>query len=149
MYLVDTNAISELRKGNKADPGVRAFLRAEENDLFLPAQAIGELSFGVESLKRRGDIVQAKRVQIWLDSVLDAFQERVLSFDRSCALIWGKLRSGDDQNQIDKQIAAIAIIYDLTVVTRNTSHFAGTGVRLFNPFFADALGIPQDLVPKR
>jgi len=138
MYLVDTNAISELRKGNKADPGVRAFLRAEENDLFLPAQAIGELSFGVESLKRRGDIVQAKRVQIWLDSVLDAFQERVLSFDRSCALIWGKLRSGDDQNQIDKQIAAIAIIYDLTVVTRNTSHFAGTGVRLFNPFFADA-----------
>lgn len=138
MYLVDTNAISELRKGNKADAGVRTFLRAQENDLFLPVQAIGELSFGVESLKRRGDILQAKRVQLWLDSVLDAFQERVLNFDRDCALIWGRLRSSNDQNQIDKQIAAIAIVYDLTVVTRNTSHFAGTGVRLMNPFQSDA-----------
>jgi predicted nucleic acid-binding protein len=138
MYLVDTNVISELRKGNKGDAGVRVFLGAHEKNLFLPVQAIGELSFGVESLKRRGDIVQAKRVQVWLDSVLDAFQERVLSFDQSCALIWGKLRSGNDQNQIDKQIAAIALAYDLTVVTRNTARYEGTGVRLMNPFHADA-----------
>ncbi len=137
MFLVDTNAISELRKGGKADPGVRAFLKAEEERLFLPVQAIGELSLGVESLKRRGDAPQARRVQIWLDSVLDAFQERVLSFDQACALLWGKLRIGSDQNLIDKQIAAIALLYDLTVVTRNTRHYDGTGVRVVNPFLAD------------
>jgi len=137
MYLVDTNAISELRKGNKADPGVRAFLKTEEDNLFLPVQAIGDLSFGVESLKRKGDLPQAKRIQHWLNSVLEAFEGRVLSFDQACALVWGKLRSGFDQNLIDKQIAAIALIYDLTVVTRNTRHYDGTGVRVLNPFIAD------------
>jgi hypothetical protein len=51
--------------------------------------------------------------------------------------VWGKLRSGNDQNLIDKQIAAIALIYDLTIVTRNTRHYDGIGVRVLNPFIAD------------
>jgi predicted nucleic acid-binding protein len=38
------------------------------------------------------------------------------------------------QHIIDKQIAAIALVYDLTVVTRNISDFLSTGVRLQNPF---------------
>jgi toxin FitB len=76
-------------------------------------------------------------VQNWLESVLEAFEGRILSFDQTCALIWGKLRSGNDQNLIDKQIAAMALIYDLTIVTRNTRHYDGTGVRVLNPFFAD------------
>jgi toxin FitB len=137
MFLVDTNAISELRKGGKADSGVRAFLRSNEDSLFLPAQAIGELSFGVERLKRKGDLPQAERVQEWLDLVLDTFEGKILSFDQSCALVWGRLRSGNDQNLIDKQIAAMALVYDLTIVTRNTRHYDGTGVRVVNPFFAD------------
>jgi toxin FitB len=137
MFLVDTNAISELRKGDKADPGVRAFLKAGEDNLFLPVQAVGELSFGVESLKRKGDLSQAERVQHWLDSVLEAFEGRVLSFDQSCALVWGRLRSGNNQNLIDEQIAAMALVYDLTIVTRNTRHYDGTGVRVVNPFVAD------------
>lgn len=137
MYLVDTNAISELRKGTKADPGVRAFLKAEEDGLFLPVQVIGELSFGVESLRRKGDLPQAKRVEHWLNSVLDTFGGRVLTFDQACALVWGKLRSANDQNLIDKQIAAMALVYDLTVIARNTRHYDGTGARVVNPFFAD------------
>ncbi len=52
-------------------------------------------------------------------------------------MTWGKLRSGNDQNLIDKQIAAIALIYDLTIVTRNTRHYDGSGVRVVNPFLAD------------
>ena len=137
MYLVDTNAISELRKGKNADLGVRTFLKAEEDNLFLSVQTIGELSFGVESLKRKGDVSQAKRVQHWLDSVLEAFEGRILTFDQMCSQVWGKLRSGYDQNLIEKQIAAIALIYNLTVVTRNSRHFDGTGVRVLNPFLAD------------
>jgi toxin FitB len=137
MFLVDTNAISELRKGDRADPGVRAFLRANENELFLPVQAIGELSFGVESLKRKHDLPQAERLQKWLASVLDTFEGRVLNFDQPCALAWGRLRSPNDQNLVDKQIAAIALIYDLIIITRNTRHYDGTGVRVLNPFVAD------------
>ncbi|HWE84961.1 MAG TPA: type II toxin-antitoxin system VapC family toxin [Terracidiphilus sp.] len=140
MYLVDTNAVSELRKGSKADPGVHAFLKSREDELFLPVQVIGELNFGVESLKRKGDLSQAERVQMWLNSVLDVFEGRILNFDQSCALIWGRLRSGNDQNLIDKQIAAIALLYDLTLITRNTRHYDGTGVHVVNPFFADRMG---------
>jgi len=137
MFLVDTNVISELRKGNRADPGVRAFLKDNDDSLFLPVQAVGELSFGIESLKRKGDVPQAERLQQWLDSVLETFEGRVLNFDQSCALMWGKLRSGNDQNLIDKQIAAMALIYDLTLVTRNIRHYDGTGARVVNPFLSD------------
>jgi len=45
----------------------------------------------------------------------------------------------NDQHIVDRQIAAIALVYDLTVVTRNTDHFEGAGVRLLDPFFADSL----------
>lgn len=45
--------------------------------------------------------------------------------------------SPNNQNPVNKQIAAIALVYDLTVVTRNMADFAGTGVRLLNPFLRD------------
>jgi toxin FitB len=48
--------------------------------------------------------------------------------------MWGRLRVPNSESPLDKQIAATALIHDLTVVTRNTEHFAPTGVRLLNPF---------------
>ena len=138
MFLVDTNAISELRKGSRADAGAYRLLKAAERDIFLPVQAIGELRQGVESLMHRGDFQQAQKIEAWLESILSVFALRILAFDVPCAHIWGKLMGPSDQNPIDKQIAAIALHYDLTVVTRNTAHFDGTGVRLLNPFLADA-----------
>jgi hypothetical protein len=48
--------------------------------------------------------------------------------------VWGRLRVPNPENPLDKQIAATALIHDLTVVTRNTDHFAPTGARLLNPF---------------
>lgn len=38
------------------------------------------------------------------------------------------------QHPIDKQIAAIALLHDLIVVTRNVDDFVGTGVETLNPF---------------
>jgi predicted nucleic acid-binding protein len=138
MYLVDTNAISELRKGVKADPGVVRLLKGAEQEIFLPVQVIGELRYGIEVLRRRGDLPQAQRLEAWFETLLDTFGQRILGFDSACAQTWGRLMSVNDQNPVDKQIAAIALAYDLIVVTRNTAHFAGTGVRLLDPFLADA-----------
>jgi len=45
-----------------------------------------------------------------------------------------ELRVPHPEHQIDKQIAAIALVYDLVLVTRNAGHFEATGVRLMNPF---------------
>jgi toxin FitB len=138
MFLVDTNAISELRKGSKADPGVVRLLKRVEKDIFLPVQVIGELRQGIEKLRHRGDFLQAQRLEAWFATVLDAFALRILVFDVNCAETWGKLMGGNDQNPVDKQIAAIALVYDLTVVTRDTNDFAETGVRLLNPFVSDS-----------
>ncbi|WP_420237891.1 type II toxin-antitoxin system VapC family toxin [Telmatobacter bradus] len=137
MFLVDTNVISELRKGAKADAGVVHLLNSAETESFLAAQTVGELRQGVENLRFRGDHPQADRLEVWLKSILEIFASRILPFDRSSAEIWGAMMGPNAQNPIDKQIAAIARQYDLTVVTRNVEDFAGTGVRVLNPFLAD------------
>lgn len=135
MYLLDTNVVSELREGARANSGVTAFfadLRAE--DIYLSVQTIGELRRGVENIRRRGDIKQAERLDTWLDSVLADHGMRILEFDRECAQVWGRLMSPNPQHPVDKQIAAIGLVFDLTVVTRNTADFERTGARLLNPF---------------
>jgi len=138
MLLVDTNVISELRRGRQADQGVVQLFGAAGREVFIPVQTIGELRQGVEKLKYRGDFPQALRLEAWFDSILKTFARRILEFDTECAQKWGVLMAPNNQNPVDKQIAAIALVYDLTVVTRNTDHFADTGVRLLNPFLADA-----------
>ncbi len=137
MFLVDTNVISEARKGRRADPGVMAFwaeVAANDTALFLSPITIGELRRGVDLIRHRGDCQQADVLESWLVQVLQDYGERVLVFDGEVAQLWGRLRVPDPHHAIDKQIAAIALLHDLTVVTRNTGDFAGCGVRLLNPF---------------
>lgn len=135
MYLVDTNVISEARKGAQATPGVTAFWRgADATNIYLAAQTVGELRRGLENIRLRGDAGQAARLATWLDQVTTDYADRILAFDADCAQVWGKLMSPHPQHPIDKQIAAIALIHDLTVVTRHVDDFRGTGTRLHNPF---------------
>ncbi|QNI79171.1 PIN domain protein [Synechococcus sp. RS9909] len=129
--------ISEARKGRRADPGVQAFWAETARDdtpLFLAAVTIGELRRGVELIRYRGDHPQAQLLEQWLLEVLETYGDRVLDLDGDAAQIWGRLRVPNPHNAIDKQIAAIALLHNLTVVTRNTDDFAGCGVRLLNPF---------------
>jgi predicted nucleic acid-binding protein len=135
MYLVDTNVISESRKGAKANRGVVEFFRASlPGELYLCAQTIGELRRGVENIRGRGDFSQAGQLETWLDRVSADYADRILPFDADCAQVWGRLMSPHASNPIDKQIAAIALIHGLAVVTRNTQDFTATGARVHNPF---------------
>jgi toxin FitB len=137
VYLIDTNVISEARKKDKANAGVVAFFAqaaAEEQALYLSVVTVGELRRGVELIRHRGDAQQAALLEAWLQGVLGSFGEQVLPFDADAAQVWGRLRVPHPEHELDKQIAAIALVNDLTVVTRNTADFSGTGVRLTNPF---------------
>ena len=135
MYLVDTNVISEARKGKNANLGVRKFFQTiEADDVYLSVQTIGEIRRGLENIKHRGDLPQARKLEKWLDLVVADYANRILSFDEECAQVWGRLMSPHHEHPIDKQIAAIALIHDLTVVTRNVDDFRGTGTRVNNPF---------------
>jgi len=137
MYLIDTNVLSERRKGRRADPVVMEFFRRTRNEIFVPVQVAGEIEAGIERLRQRGDHAQARILEKWYRSILAEISDHFLVFDLDCAEVWGTLIGANEQNQIDKQIAAIALIHDLTIVTRNTRHYDGTGVRVVNPFLAD------------
>ena len=137
LYLVDTDVISEARKGPKANAGVRGFFASavrEGTELYLSVITLGELRQGVERIRHRGDQTQAQTLERWLENVTAMYGDGILPFDEDAADIWGRLRAAHPENPLDKQIAATALIYDLIVVTRNTSHYQPTGVRLLNPF---------------
>lgn len=140
MYLIDTDVISELRKKDRADRRVIAFFRdaaTRDVPLYIAAVTVGELRRGVELLRYRGDLHQANLLDRWLDALLAEYAEHVLPFDADAAQVWGRLRVPHPENPLDKQIAATALVYDLALVTRNTRHFALTGVKLLDPFAAD------------
>jgi predicted nucleic acid-binding protein len=137
MYLVDTDVISEARKGDQGNAGVRAFFaraRQEGAELYLSAVTIGELQQGIERIRHRGDNSQAQRLEQWLRGVTSAYADRILPLDEEIAQIWGRLRVPNAENPLDKQIAATALIHDLEVISRNVAHYAPTGVRVRNPF---------------
>jgi hypothetical protein len=103
-------------------------------DLYLSVVSIGELRQGVERIRHRGDGPQARLLERWLKQVSSAYSDAILPIDEDTAHVWGRLRVPNPENPLDKQIAATALIHDLTVVTRNIEHFTPTGVRLKNPF---------------
>ena len=138
MFLVDTNVLSETRKGTRANSSVLDFVLDTERELFLPVQVIGEIRSGIEALRQRSDLLQARILEDWFQFILARYSQRILPFDLDCAQKWGNLMGVNDQHIVDRQIAAIALVYDLTVVSRNTNHFEGTGVRLYNPFLPGA-----------
>ena len=137
--LVDTDVLSEGRRGSRANAGVRRFFegaRKTEQSLYVSVVTIGELRRGVEVIRHRHDSAQADRLESWLMLLLDHYHDRILSFGEEEAQVWGRLRVPHAENALDKQIAATALTHGLTIVSGNATHFAGLGVEVLNPFGA-------------
>jgi len=135
MYLIDTNVISELRKGSKCNLGVQRFFESIQSEsIYISVLTLGEIRRGCENIRQRGDTLQASQLENWLEEITREYKNKILSFDNECAQVWGKLMSPHKSNPIDKQIAAIAMINQLAVVTRNINDFRETGVQMINPF---------------
>lgn len=132
-WLVDTNVLSELRKGDRANEGVRSwFASAEDDDLFTSVLVLGEVRRGIESIRRR-DAPAALALEQWLSRLTATFSDRVLPVDAQVADRWGRLNVPDPIPTVDGLLAATALAHDLVLVTRNTRDVAPTGVRLLNP----------------
>jgi predicted nucleic acid-binding protein len=135
MYVLDTNVISELRQGK---PNQSSKVRAWAADkpishLFISAISVLELEKGVLALGRRTP-PQGSALRVWLDGVKTSFEGRILPFTEHTAALCAALHIPDPKSERDAMIAASALEHRMTVVTRNTSDFAGTGVTLINPF---------------
>ncbi|MFM8436120.1 MAG: type II toxin-antitoxin system VapC family toxin [Planctomycetia bacterium] len=133
-WLLDTNVLSELRKGQRADAGVRRwFDEAVDRNLFTSVLVVGELRRGAESIRRR-DRAAADSLAQWLESLVDRFGERLLPVDAAVASRWGELNVPNPVPTVDGLLAATALVHDLTLVTRNVGDVGRTGARLLNPF---------------
>ena len=139
MFVLDTNVVSELRKGRagKADPNVAAWSESvDAAELFMSAIAIMELKLGVLPIERK-DATQGALLRSWLEQhVLPEFSGRTLPIDTAVAQRCARLHVPDKRGERDALIAATALVHGMTVVTRNVADFEATGVPILNPWEA-------------
>jgi predicted nucleic acid-binding protein len=137
MFLLDANVVSELRKAGtgRAHPAVVAWAESvDAGALFLSVVTVLEIERGVLMAERR-DAVQGAVLRSWLErQVLPAFDGRILPVDTVVARRCAGLHVPDPKSDRDALIAATALVNGLTVATRNTADFKGTGVDLVDPF---------------
>lgn len=137
-YLLDTNVVSELRKGERADAKVSAwFADLADEEIFLSVLTLGEIRRGVEGVRRR-DPDSAAALDRWLARLNEAHRERILPVDRATAEEWGRMNVPDPLPLpvVDGLLAATAKVLGLRLVTRYVADVEGTGVELLNPFTA-------------
>jgi predicted nucleic acid-binding protein len=133
-YLIDTNVLSELRKGSRCDPRVaRWFADVPPEDVFLSVLAVGEIRRGVERVRRR-DARSARVLEAWLRRLVAEHSDRILPIDDAVAEEWGRLNVPDPIPVIDGLMAATARVHGLTLATRNLKDVKRTGVACIDPF---------------
>jgi predicted nucleic acid-binding protein len=133
-YLVDTNVISEVRKGTRCSPPVAAwFSGIADDDVYVSVLLFGEIRKGIERLNRL-DPSQATAIEAWLADLQRLFGDRVLLIDRLVAEEWGRMNVKRSVPVIDALLAATAKVNGMTFATRNTRDVADLGVDLIDPF---------------
>lgn len=133
-YLVDTNVLSELRKKERCDAQVAAWLAGVEPDqLFVSVLSLGEIRRGIELIRKR-DPASARALDKWLTGLEAHYADRILPISPAVADRWGRLSPDQPLPVTDGLLAATGIEHKLTIVTRNTSDFQRSGVTTLNPF---------------
>lgn len=133
-YLLDTNVISELRKGQRANANVSSwFSELAEEEIYLSVLTIGEIRRGVENVRRR-DPRSAASLDSWLARLNGIHRDRILPLDQAIAEEWGRLNVPGPLPVVDGLLAATAKVLGLTLVTRNVTDMASTGIGLLDPF---------------
>ena len=133
-FLIDTNIISEVRKGDRCDPAVAAWWSGvAEDDLWLSPLVLGEIRKGVELARRRAP-QRAEMLEAWLADVMSGFGNRVLPVDTVVAEQWGRMNAIRPVPVVDGLLSATAKANGLTLVTRNVADVAGLDVDTLNPF---------------
>jgi predicted nucleic acid-binding protein len=134
-YLVDANVLSEPTKP-EPNPAVVGWLRQHEREIAVDPIILGEVRFGILLLSKGR---RRRRLEQWFDAGVGRLH--CLPWEAQTGLRWAQLlahlrATGRAMPIKDSMIAATALVYGLTVVTRDLSDFANAGVRLLDPFAA-------------
>jgi|SRR5437588_3945776 len=133
-FLLDTNVLSELRKGPQAHPNVRAWDGStREVARFISVIVIAELRRGARS-KARKDADAGLALHRWIDRIITNFTDRILPIDLQVADAWASLMVPDPRSPLDALIAATALAHRLTLVTRDLRNLASAGVAVLDPW---------------
>jgi predicted nucleic acid-binding protein len=134
MFLLDTNVLSELRRPERAHPGVVRWADGiPAAQFFISAISLLEIERGALRIARK-DAAQGNVLRAWIDEqILTRFEGRLLPVDAAVALQGARLHVPDPRPERDTLIAATALVHGMTVVTRNVEDFSATGARVFNP----------------
>jgi toxin FitB len=133
MYLVDTNVVSEARRGSPA--AVNWLRSVDPATIYLSALTLGEIMRGI-ALKLKSDPATAARLAEWLQRVRRDHADRILTITDQIALEWGRIGALRPRGDVDGLIAATSLVHDLILVTRNVGDFKDTGVTILNPWDA-------------
>jgi predicted nucleic acid-binding protein len=133
-YLVDTNVVSELKRGRNAAPTVTAwFAGVPAEQIFTSVVVLGEVRRGIELLGRR-DKLQAEMLERWYAAMRRQLGARVLPVDEPVMVTWSRISVPDPLPAYDGLIAATALVHGMTVVTRNTTDFRRVGTTAVDPW---------------
>jgi len=133
-FLLDTNILSELRKGTRCHERVwRWRQRVALEEIFISVLVVGEVRQGIEKLRPK-DPRTAGHLEKWLHDVENIYAERILPITIGICDQWGRISPQTPLPAIDALLAATAIYHRLTLVTRNTRDVARTGAACLNPF---------------
>jgi toxin FitB len=126
-YLIDTNIVSEVRKGAKCNANVAAWYASiDDTEIYLSVLVLGEIRKGVER-PRVKDPSQARSLENWLAAVAKAFAERILPIDKYVADEWRRMGPNRPVPTIDALLAATAKVHAMTLVSRNVADVADLG----------------------
>jgi predicted nucleic acid-binding protein len=134
-FLLDTNVVSELRRGAKCDPQVAAWQTTQALDsCYLSVVSLMEIRLGIELAHRR-DPQQAEILQRWYYSkVRAAFSSRTLTITPEIAEKCAELHALRPRPFRDSLILATALVHNLVVVTRNTRDYIDSPAQVLNPW---------------
>ena len=132
-YLVDANVLSEPTKPSP-DSQAMQWLRQNERELVVDPIIVGEIRFGILLMPKSR---RRRQLETWFDGGIRRMT--CLTWDINVGLRWAKLLAdlrvaGRSMPIKDSLVAATALTYDLTIVTRNRRDFENAGVRLIDPF---------------
>jgi toxin FitB len=131
MYLVDTNVLSEARRGSNE---ARTWFRSvDPTTIYFSVITLSEIMKGI-ALKLRTDARAAAALRAWLERLRHDHSNRILPVSDRVALQWGRLAAERSRGMADALIAATATVHGKIIVTRNVDDFADAHVQVINPW---------------